>query len=653
MPQVIRSIEFEFNPGKQKRLIDDCLYSARRYYNLLIEHTRSIRISGQQQRERAAFFLFGLEVAWSPQCWLLLLANTDHWLQYWQDSYRQITRKGWASEYLRSIVGRSACVWPRQDEVKTFKSGKRKGESELVPVIRNQWGKKQSPEGASGITGQCLGLIAQSFEANIQSCFTKWKQGDFDAQLPKRFKSQYPLYFSNQQSVLNGKTLTLGANPFKIQIKLPQQIDGAIRDAKLRKTRGGKYVVSLTLAIEPVDHPELTNIAAIDFGQKRAIVISTETDKGIEVASISGKNILALKREREYRHRELNRKRSRVLKGHIRQYLTPEQKAVYRQLQEQDNDRQRKGKNRTGADTKYAHRMISQARKEQGLRKFSRRQMSLKRTQAKMSEHYRARLKYANHCITRAAVDWAVERNVGKIFVGDLETLPKRRRKGNRRIKQVHRNVLWEMPTQRQYLQDKLIEAGAPHSKEDPCIETHHERRTSQTCPNCGALHKPRSRVYKCRSCGWMGDRDGVGSVNFLSLVKYGECGKLMPSPQRTLPIAPAIGQCLPMLRPSRKRSEPSEELTPEPTILGLQASPYGAAVRFSGLAETPAKTGQTKVRDSSKVLAKAVTLSQLTIPELMEDSTTTNTGEKPSKPKRCLRRFDLGSVQLSLWDSA
>lgn len=653
MPQVIRSVEFEFNPGKQKRLIDGCLYSARRYYNLLVEHTRSIRISGQQQRERAAFFLFGLDVPWSPQCWLLLLANTGHWFRYWQDSYRQITRKGWASEYLRAIVGQTSCVWPRQDEVKVIKQGKRKGEAELVPIVRNIWGKKSAPEGVSGINSQCLDLIAKDFEANIQSCFTKRKRGDFDAELPRRFKGQYPLSFSNQQVSLNGRKLTLGARPFKVFINLPQQINGSVRDAQLRKTRGGKYLVSMTVAVEPVDNPELTNIAAIDFGQKRAIVISAETDKGIEVASISGKNILALKREREYRHCELNRKRARVLKGHIRQYLTPEQKAVYRQLQEQDNDLQRKGKQRTGADIKYAHRMINQARKDQGLRKFSRRQMTLKRTQAKMSEHYRTRLKYANHCITRAAVNWAVERKVGKIFVGDLETLPKRRRKGNRRIKQVHRNVLWEMPTQRQYLQDKLIEAGAPHSKEDPCIETHHERRTSQTCPSCGALHKPRGRVYKCRNCGWIGDRDGVGSVNFLSLVKYGECGKLMPSPQRTLPIAPAIGQCLPMLRPSRKRCEPSEELTPEPTILGLQAPPHGVAIGFSGLAETPVNTGQTKVRDNSKVLAKAATLSQLTIPELTGESTTTKTGVRTSKPRRYLQTSDPNAFQLSIWDSA
>ena len=46
------------------------------------------------------------------------------------------------------------------------------------------------------------------------------------------------------------------------------------------------------------------------------------------------------------------------------------------------------------------------------------------------------------------------------------------------------------------------------------------EEYTSQTCPNCGMLHKC-GEVYHCRECGFRHDRDLVGALNiFLKAVR-------------------------------------------------------------------------------------------------------------------------------------
>jgi putative transposase len=81
---------------------------------------------------------------------------------------------------------------------------------------------------------------------------------------------------------------------------------------------------------------------------------------------------------------------------------------------------------------------------------------------------------------------------VGKIYVGDLDRLPKGRKKSNRRIKQVARNNIWEMPTQAKYLEEKLQLAGGIGT------EKASEAYTSQVCPQCGRRHKSRNRVYYC-----------------------------------------------------------------------------------------------------------------------------------------------------------
>jgi predicted RNA-binding Zn-ribbon protein involved in translation (DUF1610 family) len=78
------------------------------------------------------------------------------------------------------------------------------------------------------------------------------------------------------------------------------------------------------------------------------------------------------------------------------------------------------------------------------------------------------------------------------------------------------------------------------------------EAFTSQTCPNCGARHKPRGRVYRCPACGFQAHRDHLGQVNILSAHKYGAPGKIavpsglkhrMPHNLRLMRRRPDTGQ--------------------------------------------------------------------------------------------------------------
>ena len=52
------------------------------------------------------------------------------------------------------------------------------------------------------------------------------------------------------------------------------------------------------------------------------------------------------------------------------------------------------------------------------------------------------------------------------------------------------------------------------------------ERYTTQTCPHCGQRYKPKGRVYRCRWCGFVFHRDGVGAINLRR--KYTACGPVV-----------------------------------------------------------------------------------------------------------------------------
>ena len=656
-----RTLKIQFHPQPQaKQKVDGMLRAARDRYNELVGVLAAKRQRYQELRD----------ITCRP--WDI-------------DAFTDIRKKGWAWDVLRTFANAECSVWPMQMGERAIKQGKKKGYRYSV-VARKKTRKPQY-----GMPAQSAGAIARNFEAAIASFFTHTKNGNVDAELPRRFKSYYPVPFTNQHVAREGDAILLGAGDYKIRLKIPELrgVDLS-RGVQISKSRSGKYYLHVVTKRE-VEAQDLPNVAAADLGQKRAIVLAVANGDGTaETVQISGKDICGLKRERDRRYRGINRKRNRVFRGQLRQYLSEAEKATYRRLQEEDNERQRQGKKRTGNDAKYAWRMIRQRRQEgvdgkgrslvaigqlqdgKTLRRRSKRDWKLLHAQHKAGDYYTVRLRYANHCVTRAAADWCVKRGVGKVYVGDLASLPKGRKKGNRRVKQVARNNQWEWPTQEKYLGEKLQEAGGAGT------ERHTEAFTSQTCPKCGARHKPRGRVYRCRSCGWQGDRDGVGAANFLSLVTTGACGKLLPAPPRTLLISsakrcsipkyfgitertksknfaaiPSSGRSLPLSGPAnlaigRELAEASAKSAPS----NGQAPPTVAGAERAKTNQNPLSEGETPAREGLGVLAKRFAPGPSVFPTPVGDAQQLETRE-PSKPRRrSLQRQSESYTQLTIWDS-
>ncbi|MEP0755627.1 zinc ribbon domain-containing protein [Trichocoleus sp. Lan] len=481
--------------------------------------------------------------------------------QYWD--------KGLAWEILQALYSGKSCLWPRTTTNHIVSKGKRKGLTEVVETTTQQKPKAEyslsveydgKPHTVT-LSAKTVGVITRNFDGNFKSFLSNLRRGDPNAKPPYKQRNYVPVAFNKDEIRWEGEGLRLGSVSKNkrhqgITIVFPalKKLKGQqFQDAKITRSLNGEYWLHLTHENNVEKNPELTGIGAIDFGQKRAIVIANQ--KG-ETATISGNNICAVKRVRDRRLREIGRLRSRTLRGQARQYLSKD---------EQDKALE-KNRIKPGSGEKYVRSLVAQRRRDgrdgQGrnleaigqkqpevpLRKRSRRQFKILKASRKLSARSRRALDYANHCVTRAAVDWAVENKIGTLYVGELDNIPKGRKKGKRRMKQVKRNSLWEWPTQTKYLADKLVEAGGIEVKKAS------ERFTSQKCPQCGTLNKPRGRRYHCRpnkgGCGWRGDRDQVGAVNFLNTClerDIGEPGNLVPGRNYILRLSPA----------ARKRKNP------------------------------------------------------------------------------------------------
>lgn len=133
------------------------------------------------------------------------------------------------------------------------------------------------------------------------------------------------------------------------------------------------------------------------------------------------------------------------------------------------------------------------------------------------------------HKIARSVIDWAQERNVGMLAIGNVRNIADGKRL-NKKSQQKISN--WSHGTVRKYIEYKAKHAGI---SVDSKVS---ERYTSQTCPNCGNRKKPNGRTYKCSSCGEVYHRDVVGASNILSMFLEGECGHIpAPKPKYRYPF--------------------------------------------------------------------------------------------------------------------
>ena len=111
------------------------------------------------------------------------------------------------------------------------------------------------------------------------------------------------------------------------------------------------------------------------------------------------------------------------------------------------------------------------------------------------------------HKVSRAVVDYAMERKAGTLVIGDVRDVADGKRMGAKCQQKIG---LWSHGKVRDYIAYKAKAEGIS-------VELVDERDTSKTCPRCGRQYKPRGRVYRCSKCGLVAHRDVVGSVNILS----------------------------------------------------------------------------------------------------------------------------------------
>jgi putative transposase len=142
-------------------------------------------------------------------------------------------------------------------------------------------------------------------------------------------------------------------------------------------------------------------------------------------------------------------------------------------------------------------------RKQSRCQKHSRRWKQLQRAKNKMYRRTERRVRDLRHKATRKVIDFCIKNKVGSLFIGNPHGVRNRDsgRHHNGRMAQ------WEYGRDIDYLTHKSLQAGILSS-------TGSERGTSSRCPRCKHRHKPRGRNWVCRTCGFRGHRDLVGSVN-------------------------------------------------------------------------------------------------------------------------------------------
>ena len=108
------------------------------------------------------------------------------------------------------------------------------------------------------------------------------------------------------------------------------------------------------------------------------------------------------------------------------------------------------------------------------------------------------------HKQTQHIVSTLHERGVQTLVIGDIRDIRKAIDYGKEMNQRLHG---WSFGKFRELLTYKAQLVGMK-------VVLQNERGTSKTCPKCNSQHKPQGRLYKCRSCSFTFDRDGVGAIN-------------------------------------------------------------------------------------------------------------------------------------------
>jgi putative transposase len=172
------------------------------------------------------------------------------------------------------------------------------------------------------------------------------------------------------------------------------------------------------------------------------------------------------------------------------------------------------------ANAQYTAKRLSEIRAKQDRKhKGSRAWKRLQWRKSRVLAQQKRRARDMEHKASHAVVQWAKERGVSTLVIGDVRDVADGKRLNTTSQQKIG---LWSHGRQRQYITYKAEAAGITVTL---CPEAY----TSQTCPQCQQCHKPKGRVYRCPACGFTAHRDAVGAANLLSQHYTGEPGHVLP----------------------------------------------------------------------------------------------------------------------------
>ncbi|MFS8884315.1 transposase [Synechococcus sp. R55.3] len=140
------------------------------------------------------------------------------------------------------------------------------------------------------------------------------------------------------------------------------------------------------------------------------------------------------------------------------------------------------------------------ARKKRGSRRWKR----LVRSKQRQLARLRRQITDVLHKQTTRLVSTLHRRGVQTVVIGDIRDIRRSAQYNKVANQKIHQMLSGQVRRLLTYKAEKL----------GMWVVLQEERYTSQKCPRCHMLHKPRGREYHCRACGFRFHRDGVGSVN-------------------------------------------------------------------------------------------------------------------------------------------
>jgi putative transposase len=176
------------------------------------------------------------------------------------------------------------------------------------------------------------------------------------------------------------------------------------------------------------------------------------------------------------------------------------------------------------ANQQYTAKRLSEIRAKQDQKQHgSRSWWRLQRRKNRFLAKQRRRARDLEHKASSAVVNWAKEREVSMLVIGDVRDVANGKRLNTKSQQKIG---VWAHGRQRQYITYKAETEGISVTL---CSEAY----TSQTCPQCGHCTKPKGRTYVCPACGFVAHRDAVGCANILSQYDTGEPGHVLPPPPK------------------------------------------------------------------------------------------------------------------------